>query len=263
MPKDLPHKIAVQTEVTNPGEFFACCGLLEIADRLSAGALGWFEGTQFCLAPQDPAFPISINHIMWSLVNVEVKPLSDESVAPLALGQPFQMRLDWWLMPNERKANRLKTWAGNQKSMKMFCKWQMHLRNSLSEDEMELDHLYQETCFEQGPYGFDSRTGWNALSTGFSLNAHTPYKKLPTRPAVEVLSAVGLQRSVPQITERNNAVFVSYSTWNAPLSPAVARLAVLGLLPGVTSESLETRIVKRGSYKGLDTAVPQRGDSNA
>lgn len=258
-----PHqKVTVQVDVTNPGEFFACCGLLEIADRLSTGALGWFEDDLFCITPQDPADPISVNYIMWSLVNIKVEPLSDESIAPLALGHPIQIRLNWWLLPNERKTNRLKTWAGNQNSLKMLGKWLGPLRDALSEDEMELDSLYQETCLEQGPYGFDSRTGWNALSTGFSLNEHSSYKKLPARPAVEMLGAIGLQRFLPDIIERNNTSFVSYSTWNAPLGPAVARLAVLGILPGITSDRLEARITKRGSYKGLETAVPTKGDSN-
>src|ERR1700747_1484984 len=34
-------------DVTNPGQFFACCGLLELAYRLCPGAEGWFEGSAF------------------------------------------------------------------------------------------------------------------------------------------------------------------------------------------------------------------------
>ena len=35
--------IRVRVDPTNPGQFFACCGLLELADRLWDGAEGWFE----------------------------------------------------------------------------------------------------------------------------------------------------------------------------------------------------------------------------
>ena len=35
--------ITVNVDVTNPGQFFACCGLLELADRLWPAAEGWFE----------------------------------------------------------------------------------------------------------------------------------------------------------------------------------------------------------------------------
>ena len=35
--------ITVNVDVTNPGQFFACCGLLELAHRLWPGAEGWFD----------------------------------------------------------------------------------------------------------------------------------------------------------------------------------------------------------------------------
>jgi len=43
--------IRINVDVTNPGQFFACCGLLELADRLWPGAEGWFEvaNHSFCL----------------------------------------------------------------------------------------------------------------------------------------------------------------------------------------------------------------------
>jgi CRISPR-associated protein Csx14 len=46
--------IRVRLEPTNPGQFFACCGLLELAHRLWGGAEGWFEDQQhhFCMHPQ-------------------------------------------------------------------------------------------------------------------------------------------------------------------------------------------------------------------
>ncbi|HWP39776.1 MAG TPA: type I-U CRISPR-associated protein Cas8c [Tepidisphaeraceae bacterium] len=42
---------SVNVDVTNPGQFFACCGLLELAHRLWPGAEGWFDlsGNRFVL----------------------------------------------------------------------------------------------------------------------------------------------------------------------------------------------------------------------
>ena len=37
--------IRIPVDLTNPGQFFACCGLLELASRLWPGAEGWFEKT--------------------------------------------------------------------------------------------------------------------------------------------------------------------------------------------------------------------------
>ena len=42
--------ITVNVEATNPGQFFACCGLLELADRLWPGAEGWFQEDKFFVA---------------------------------------------------------------------------------------------------------------------------------------------------------------------------------------------------------------------
>lgn len=47
---DKQANITVPVDVTNPGQFFACCGLLELADRLWPGVLvqansGELEGT--------------------------------------------------------------------------------------------------------------------------------------------------------------------------------------------------------------------------
>ena len=43
--------IRITVDPTNPGQFFACCGLLELADRLWPGAEGWFEtdDREFCI----------------------------------------------------------------------------------------------------------------------------------------------------------------------------------------------------------------------
>jgi CRISPR-associated protein Csx14 len=54
--------IRVEANPCNPGEFFACCGLLELADRLwPGGAEGWFmpDSRSFCLHPSIPAAPVN------------------------------------------------------------------------------------------------------------------------------------------------------------------------------------------------------------
>jgi CRISPR-associated protein Csb3 len=38
---------SVEVDVTNPGQFFACCGLLELSHRLWQGTLGWFSDFSF------------------------------------------------------------------------------------------------------------------------------------------------------------------------------------------------------------------------
>jgi len=45
--------IKVKIDTTNPGQFFACCGLLELADQLWPGAEGWFERRRFFIITLD------------------------------------------------------------------------------------------------------------------------------------------------------------------------------------------------------------------
>jgi len=39
----LAPSFSVSVDVTNSGQFFACCGILELAHRLWPGAEGWFD----------------------------------------------------------------------------------------------------------------------------------------------------------------------------------------------------------------------------
>jgi CRISPR-associated protein Csb3 len=41
--------VRVQVDCTNPGQFFACCGILELAARLWHNVEAWFEDASFCV----------------------------------------------------------------------------------------------------------------------------------------------------------------------------------------------------------------------
>ena len=248
--------IEVQVDVTNPGEFFACCGLLELADRLSAGAEGWFADDKFFIVFSDASGGVTIHEALWSLINAGVESESEDKESPLLLGEPLNMRLDWWI--TDGRNNMLKTWAGNQDSMKMFSKWEQPLKEILSEEDPDPNTLFRQHRPLQGPYGFDSKFGWDALSVGFSLNEHTRYKKSTARPVIEILGAIGLQRFIPDI-DRSNGI-VRYAAWDTPIPPSVARLAAVGKLPQAALMRLESETTRRGSYKGLATARIQTGD---
>ena len=43
--------IQIDVDVTNPGQYFACCGLHELADRLWDGAEAWFGAREFIIRP--------------------------------------------------------------------------------------------------------------------------------------------------------------------------------------------------------------------
>ena len=251
-------KVAVQVDVTNPGEFFACCGLLELAYRLNPEAEGWFEGDRFLVAFSSQSNAVTLNEVLQGLVDASVEiEVANDKESPLLLGQPVDMRLDWWL-GNDGNKNALKTWAGNQDSLKMVSKWKSSLKEILSDEDPDPTRLFQRQEMVQGPYGFDTAFGWDALSVGFSLNEHGNTKKSQARPVVEMLGAIGLQRFAPDMETTSGAV--KYATWDVPLSPQIARLAAVGKLPGAAGAILEASFRRRGSYKGLSAARITRGE---
>ena len=140
----------MHVDVTNPGQFFACCGLLELADRLWPGAEGWFDGPEAFVLRADE-HEGSILKLCEKVVDCSFLPLlsveeleelnelnrrkamlkktsksldkADETrrqslnskriASGFQLGSPFELRVDWWLN-EDCDGDHLKTWAGQQ-----------------------------------------------------------------------------------------------------------------------------------------------------
>ena len=126
--------ISVVVDPANPGQFFACCGLLELADRRWGKAEGWFaEGRFHILSDGTTA------EILESLVNagaeevtkldngLEVKPL----IAPVRLSfdgtRPFRLTLDAWMTTKIDKGKIVTAanppwnfWSGQQTSLRIW-----------------------------------------------------------------------------------------------------------------------------------------------
>lgn len=73
-----------------------------------------------------------------------------------------------------------------------------------------------------GSFNFDARGGWTAIDAGYSPNDHQDHW-ITASPAVEILAAVGLEHSRPHEFQTRN---VSYGTWNTPVAPILARVAL-------------------------------------
>ena len=245
-------RFRVHVDVSNPGQFFACCGLLELAHRLWPGAEGWFENGRFCVASLAP-LTYSLEEMLEVLTKCDAYTEGEKNEAnsrtqsseksktePVILDAPIDMRLDWWLR-DDGTVNLFKTWAANATSQQMFRKWREPLHKCIEQIRDDVARIFHLTARVQGSYGFDSELGWDALAVGFSLNEHARYKKLPTHPAVELLGAVGLQRFFPDLDGTQQTV--RYATWYIPLSPPVARLAALGVLPAAIGRRLQTRFI--------------------
>jgi CRISPR-associated protein Csb3 len=229
--------ILVNLQPANPGQFFACCGLLELANRLWNGAEGWFEGGSFLLRPTGTTTVSLLQDLLNAIASVplhQVEP-GDDLTSPIALPPPFDLRLDWWKEPRTGKDRTgLKVWA----SASMHCvriarAMQAVLRKAELQDENLLNHgmiVYEPSAPQKKvePYYFDARRGCSAhpLDIGFSLDPLG--MKSAAYPAVEFLCLVGLQRFRPKTTTK--ARVFEYYPWHSPLPLAVASVAACGLL---------------------------------
>jgi CRISPR-associated protein Csb3 len=148
-------KLSVCVDVRNPGQFFACCGLLELAHRLGAAAEAWFDAEDgtFCVCTAGNG-PCALDDLVRELLKTgiegdltqgerndfsnlekqkravakERRTLSESDEArrselgkrlregALLLGAPFNLRLDWW---QEEGDDVPKTFAGRQEVLRM------------------------------------------------------------------------------------------------------------------------------------------------
>lgn len=220
----------VHVDPTNPGQFFACCGLLELADRLWPGAEGWFS-------PDGHCFFISCGeHTVAELVmaiahSVMSQVESDPYSSPIKIGAPFrELEIDWWVR-DLTGARDLKVWAGTMESFGIARAMQHAMREACfhTSELLAIGQVVMspdDPAKKKEPFYFDSRRSPNAhsLDVGFSVNdleftstAH---------PAVELLCLVGLQIARPAFT--NQKRIYDYALWTTPLTSNLLLAASTG-----------------------------------
>ena len=250
--------IAVTVDPTNPGQFFACCGLLELADRLWPGAEGWF-------ADKDRKFHVAargtLRELLEALVAAKLERLDpdDGATSPLRLPLPRPLVLDWW-HDDRAGGGELKTWAGRQQVVVIARAMQAAVARAAERgaDLLNYGELLpdpEDAKKTVAPLYFDARraSGATNLDVGFSLDVQG--FDAPTHPAVEFLCLIGLQRFRPRPAGDGYA----YHPWADPHPPATAAALASGAVPG--GRGYTFRLLYRTKYlKGFLPALPSRGD---
>lgn len=226
--------IRVAVDLTNPGQFFGCCGLLELAGRISPASEAWFTDSTFHLASPDA---IDLSAILRGLTTTVIcsDDLSiDDSACPIRIGAPFDLRVDWWRDEVCVGAS-LKTWSGRQKVSDMARASKEALAAMTATSDV-LDFVGAMTIEKGGkrktvresvePFCFDPRRGTSALRDGFSADALS--MEVAAYPAVEFLAMVGLQRCRPLQADRRRTF--RYGAWSIPTAPSVASAAACGAI---------------------------------
>jgi CRISPR-associated protein Csb3 len=287
--------ITVRVDPTNPGQFFACCGLLELADRLWPGAEGWFDhrGRSFYLAPLTETDTATAAELLGKLRECRLSnTMTDEQLArlgdlaamkakdrpseleeekkalekrrreePIVLHEPFGLRVDWFL-DDQAGGDRFKTWAGQQSVLDIA----QGMKQALAADvwaSLPAERWLTQSSRDEGlPFNFDSDLGGqgSALDVGFSFDPLKAVVRSATaRPLLELAAFVGLQRfrSAP-VPDENR---YRYSLWTTPLPPEVACVAACGAMTDPASQTFEFRLLYRTQYlKSFLPAQPIRGD---
>lgn len=238
--------LSVRCDVTNPGHYFACCGLLELASRLKAEAVGWFDADSFHIA-DGPTLPDLIRQ--FTEVDLVQTDASDATASPIIIPAPFHLRLDWW-KAGDRGSSDLKVWAGTMESFRIARAMQMTMRKP----EFSTDHLLNigmvardpdDPMKKVEPFYFDARRGPNAHSRDVGFAPNDLGMTTIASPAAELLCFIGLQRVRPSPLprpKRSDPILFDYHTWSRPQPALLAPVAATGLLPdagakGYTFES--------------------------
>jgi len=159
------YSFPLKVDVTNPGHFFACCGLLELANRLWPGAEGCFDTEKLKFTIYCQGYSASLEKLIKEVTECEVTGLNEAESkergaleeesrqlkkqnqkltrfkekrrkklgemarkGAIRLGSPFDLDLNWWQIGDEDTAAP-KTWAGNQEIHKVFRSAQDALGN--------------------------------------------------------------------------------------------------------------------------------------
>jgi CRISPR-associated protein Csb3 len=255
--------LTFDVDLGNPGQFLACCGLLELACRLSPSSTAKFEKNQFLvtechidLIGQFLAADARADdeYIPPSEAGSEVEDRDGDSdkSPPIRFAAPFNLRLDWWTEVAAVRAG-FKTWAGGQTvlgfvgGMRQCIRDQNELGSSLLQRTMPIR--------QPKPFYFDARLSrLTALDAGFSTEKFTSVYS----PATELLALVGLQRFRPAAVEPRERY--AYSVWSDNLPPSIAAAVAHGLIPSLISKTYQFPLVVRtgGKYKAFGPSTPDR-----
>lgn len=268
--------IRIDVDVTNPGQFFACCGLLELADRLWPGAEGWFEESllQFCVVTDfagasaeqflqelsrcelTNTMPVESLQRYEQLKSMSSKERSSEQTAekkefdkqwrelPLVLGTPFNLTLDWF-RDGRAGGSRFKTWAGQQ-SVYNIAQDMLRPISEGKYNQLPVLEWLTHPCGLSVDFNFDSESSIqsSALDVGFVLDPLGMGSV--TRPLLHFLAFVGLQRFRAFAVTSANAY--TYIPWTIPLLPSVAATVASSVVTLPKQRTLTFPLLYRTKY---------------
>jgi CRISPR-associated protein Csx14 len=251
------HELKVPFDPRNPGQFYACCGLIELLELATKSTT-----SKFVIDSRRPHFAElivkseseldmscvidAVRHATYRTFKRETaeKEAEKDSIAPAVVsifGREFI--LDWWLDEFHEKATSFKCWAGQMTTQKLISE----MPKLVSESDLS----FTSSAFTSTRFGVDPRSAWVALDLGYSPNEQGEESR--TYPVVELLAAFGLEGFRP--AGKRNSGF-EYSLWLSELPLAIARTAAARPWDGLAATRFKFELGERGSYKVFCFAEP-------
>lgn len=255
-------KVSIPVDLLNPGQVFACLGLLEAADVLCGPAEGGFDWTdkpQYTLRAEEKNPLVEVFHFLATAKIAAIAPavsrLSDEyglptihepepvfpnpelkaSILPVILSDQTgrTIRLSHWGESNDSIAglDNTKFWggAGGYSGAARTRDLQQAFAASLTEDMSEvLNAPFDVSAPLSNGFRLEMRRDYVPIDVGFSPNNHGSME-IAGFPLVELLAAIGLEYARPT---RVNRLAYRYAIWGEILPPLLARPALGGHLSG-------------------------------
>lgn len=165
-PKEVGN-VTLALDPANPGHFFACCGIFELASRLYPEATSHFEDNRFVISA-----PTTLADLFGKITAAEIKTLDDSiendedsedeeeesesesakeaSAPPLVIAAPFNVRLDWWVTA-EKTTSALKVWAGSMKVLRIVNSMRFTLSEAIQSGVFDYANILLDTRIALDP----------------------------------------------------------------------------------------------------------------
>lgn len=245
--------IHLDVDLANPGQFFGCCGVFELAQRLWPRAVARFAGAHFIISDGD------LTELVTKAEQVPIQVLEpdNQTSSALRLAHPFDLRIDWWMAERD-----LKTWAGRMSVDRIATSLQRDLPNTLSNGFFDHGHVVVGTDGKKvEPYYFDGRRGATALPLDLGFSSDALSLETVAFSATEFFTLLGLQRFRPANVKRR---IFCYRAWREPLPVALAALAAGNTLPdgGPLFQFESAFRTDQRKHKAFSPATPVHGDEH-
>jgi CRISPR-associated protein Csx14 len=245
--------IHLDVDLTNPGQFFGCCGVFELAQRLWPGVTAHFVGARFVVSDGN------LSELVTRITEAPLQVLEPTNLtsSALRLAEPFDFRIDWWKV--ERG---LKTWAGRMSVDRIATSLQRDLPNTLSKGFFDDGHVIVGADGKKvEPYYFDGRRGATALPLDVGFSSDALSLETVAFSATEFFTLLGLQRFRP--SEVKLRVY-RYRAWREPLPVTLAALVVANAIPddGPLFQFESAFRTDQRKHKAFSPAIPVHGDGH-